>query len=188
MAWHFPYVCHNHPRRCGHESQRTCPSVARDAIPRHPACPRLHLLHQPTHQTQPEVSFCRTMRRVCYPDRPVLQQRISIISQNFQLHTDPFLPNLMWLYAYGLNATRDTVPPAWKSASCRMWLAACTCLIIGSLAMKSLTLGGIVEHTTWRLYSLPAMSFAWFALIWIIPDYLGKAGVFVTAVLSFALA
>ena len=35
------------------------------------------------------------MRRVCYPDRPVLQQRISIISQNFQQHTDPFLPNLI---------------------------------------------------------------------------------------------
>lgn len=95
---------------------------------------------------------------------------------------------LLWLYAYGLNATRDAVPPAWKSTSCRMWIVTCICLIIGSLSMANLTLGGIVEHTTWRLYGLPAMSFAWFALIWIIPDYLGKAGAFVTAVLSFALA
>ncbi len=95
---------------------------------------------------------------------------------------------LLWLYAYGLNATRDTVPPAWKSTSCRMWLAACTCLIIGCLFMASLTFGGIVEHVTWRLYGLPTMSFAWLALIWIVPDYLGKAEVFVAAVLSFALA
>ena len=92
---------------------------------------------------------------------------------------------LLWLYAYGLNTTRDAVPPTWKSTSCRIWIATCICLIIGSLAMTSLTLGGIVEHTTWRLYGLPAMSFAWFALIWIIPDYWGKAGALVTAILSF---